>query len=686
MEEERDEGGGEVISLIDRATNSTAAEVNPRLLKSIKSVVRSSDSEIELAVETLMEKMKKNHSQVRYLALLIINELFMRSKLFRSLLVVNFDHFLSLSIGFRRNLPLPAPPAIAVRLRSKAIEYLEKWNTSFGIHYRQIRLGFDYLKNTLHFQFPNLQQNAARLQQERREREIRSKEILLKKFETLRENLPSIKDEINSTLEEIGECLDILHTNEDDFIPTGLADDEEVEEFRCSDLQQIRIESLKESERVHESSDNKVICDALRELYKLLVTKHLFSVQEWISVLLRVEPSDTRFRDSTLKEFIDLQNHLKAVRKRCEQSGCALTNTTNYEEEDFWEEGKIQVFGAKSSNAPARPNEDLASTSTVNEEKNIDPRQNEASNVSERLDGEGDDSDSNSVRRKLLSEAPVMNWGSSLDNWSSNRDVLANQRGLELAGHWGRVDYDAVIPAAKIAELNVQATVYKEEHVDIQPCLAPLRKGGLCQRRDLKVCPFHGPIIPRDAEGNPINQVPSTDKGTTKLETEVVRQLAEQAVKNVRERDRWETKKRINDRKSLNRAKLAKVREHNEAVLREAAIASTSHSAFVGEDWEGEKNRQSRAKRAKVCEHDEAVLRQSTSRSQFAGEDRDRENQRVSFVKEKKQTLASMLRKKVTTKDRLAQRLLNTRATDATVRQLTIGEDAKYREAYPNQW
>ena len=83
--------------------------------------------------------------QVRYLTLLIIDELFMRSKLFRTLLIENLDQLLALSIGFRRNMPLPAPPAIASTLHSKAIEFLEKWNASFGIHYRQLRLGFDYL-------------------------------------------------------------------------------------------------------------------------------------------------------------------------------------------------------------------------------------------------------------------------------------------------------------------------------------------------------------------------------------------------------------------------------------------------------------------------------------------------------------------------------------------------------------
>lgn len=650
MEEEREEGG-KVRALIEKATNSTAPEVDPRLIKAIKSVVRYSDPELRLAAQTLMDLMKRDHSQVRYLTLLIIDELFMRSKLFRTILVENMDQLLSLSVGFRRNLPLPAPPAVASVLRSKAIEFLEKWNSSFGIHYRQLRLGFEYLKNTLKFQFPNLQAHATRIQQERRERERRSKEILLKKFEVLKENFSSIKEEIESTVDEIGECLDIVCTKEE-FMPLGPVDDEDFEEFHSSELLQIRLNTLKEGQKVHENSDNKVVFDALRELYKLLVTKHLVSVQEGISVLVRVEVADNRFRDSTLKELIDIRNHLKSVKNKCEESGCALPNTTSCddEEEDFWEEGKIGSLENERSTVPNKQNENLSMALASIDLKNRSlESSNRGCNDNELLSLEGGETGTNSLRNKLLAEAPEMGWGSFLNNWGSNRQVLANQRGLEFESHWGRVDYDAVIPAEKIAELNVHSTLYKEEQTEIQPCRAPLRKGGLCQRRDLRVCPFHGPIIPRDDEGKPLDQNSLKDEITLDSGTDLVEQLAKQAVKNVRERDKEVVKKREIDIRSLKRAKLAKVREHNDAVLRDAALASTSRSAAIGEDME------------------------ATNGEKLS-------------TRNKKETLSSMLRKKVTSKDRLAQRLLNTRVKDATVRELTLGEDANYREAFPNQW
>lgn len=587
--------------------------------------------------------------QVRYLALLIIDELFMRSKLFRTLVVENLDQLLSLSVGFRRNLPLPAPPAVASLLRSKAIEFLEKWNLSFGVYYRQLRLGYDYLKNTLRLQFPNIQGNVERIRRERLERERRSKEMLLNRFESLKENLSSIKGWILSTMDEIDVCLDILHS-EQELVSDEILDDEEFGEFRSLELQQIRLEALNEGEKVYENSDNKVVFDALRDLYKLLMKKHLVSIQEWISVLVRVEVADNRFRDSTLKEFIDIQNRLKSVKNKCEEAGCTLNTSKPDEEEDFWEEGNA-VSIKTSSSAPNKKSKhpDMASTSHKMNHGNLGSHTKESnSSNTDSLPRGGNEAKSNSLKSKLLAEAPVVRWGSHLDNWGSNRTFMANQRGLDLESHWGRVDDDAVIPADKVAELSVQAIPYEEKQTEIQPCRAPMRKGGLCQRRDLKICPFHGPIIPRDDEGRPLNQSSSEDINMDSR-TDLAERLAKQAVKNVREREKEASKKREIDKQSLKRAKLAKIREHNEAVLRDAALASTSSSAAFGEDV-------------------------------------DVNNEDKRSARDKRKSLAFMLQKKVTPKDRIAQKLLSSQARDSAAIQHVSIEDAKYRDAFPNQW
>lgn len=590
----------------------------------------------------------------------------MRSKLFRTLIIENLDQLLSLSVGFRSNLPLPAPPAVATTLRSKAIEFLEKWNLSFGLHYKELRLGFDYLKNTLRLKFPDLQANAARIQRERQEREMKTKDILRNKFDSLRDSFGVLKHEIEATTKEIKECMDIVQWRGDDGVPLAILDEEDFEEIRCSHLRQIRLDSLKQSEKVEETSENKIVFDVLREQCKLLVTKHLISVQEGISLLIRVEVSENRTRDSMLKDLIDIRNNILAAKKKWEEAGFTILSMTgiheneetNEEEEDIWEEddGKVRTDSVKNvapvTRSQQNENSSLPSSSDANRSTS-ESRSNKASET-KKVGSSGV-----SLRDKLISEAPVMNWGSQMSNWDSTTEVRANYRGLELESHWGRVDQDAVIPAEKIAELNLQATVYREERTETPPCRAPLKKGGLCQRRDLRVCPFHGPIVPRDDEGNPIIQETPLDEienqtySTTGINQDVpmdvttsdsdpnqlARQIAKEALKNIREKDKEVMRKR---------AKLVKVKvkEHNQEVMRDAAIASTSRSNVIDEEFD----------------------------RVFAAR------------KNKKQTFSSMRGKKTTAKDRISQRLFSNRVKGTKPQQLAQGNDEKCRETSANQW
>uniref|UniRef100_A0A6N2MZG9 Uncharacterized protein n=1 Tax=Salix viminalis TaxID=40686 RepID=A0A6N2MZG9_SALVM len=104
----------------------------------------------------MMMMMMKEEEMVRYLTLLIIDELFMRSKIFRTLVVENLDQLWILSVGFRRNHPLPAPPAVRYAFKS------------------------------------------GQCRQERWEREMWAKEILVNRFEVLKEEIPETVDGIGS--------------------------------------------------------------------------------------------------------------------------------------------------------------------------------------------------------------------------------------------------------------------------------------------------------------------------------------------------------------------------------------------------------------------------------------------------------------------------------------------------------
>lgn len=660
--------------VIEAATHSPLKELDAAHLKTIKNLVRSSDNNVHAAVGFLMDIMNKNHSQVRYLAVLIIDELFSRSKLFRGLWVQRFERFLLLSVGFRSEHSLPPPSDRASLLRSKTLEFLEVWNHNFGQHYRQLRLGYHYLKNILRLQFPNPNPaiDSRDADRKRQQRAARSQELLRSKFQTLSQNFPAFKSEVDSTIDEIERCFEILKQQQEEKERQG---DEDFEEYEYTSstsakLRLIREEAMNEEQKLVENRDNEAVFDVVRELYKLLTTRHLPTIQEWLQVIMKVDlPDNNNASESMLKEVIDLRNTLQSARGKCEGLGCKLTADTP-EDEVMWEEGVIEA---------ARPDEKLASGLV----------EDKAPEIQESIFPSGGCSKAKTapLSRKLLQEAPVLPWGSYLDTWGSNSATPANQRGLEVENHWGRVDLDAVIPPERAAEFNVCATYYKDQQPEIQPCNAPLRNGGLCQRQDLRVCPFHGPIKPRDSHGNPIEeksnsapavkqpatlrteendgkrtntastcQIEDTDILSSQLksvssEEQTVRLIAVKAVENVRSRDEEMKKRKHADNISARKAKLKKVREHNDSVLRASSMISSRQGLgeAMGEDLEGWSDSMTNQKKAK-------------------------------------QTLSSMLKKKTTPKDRLAQKLLNARVSDATVRQVTKDEETKYKHSFANQW
>jgi hypothetical protein len=140
---------------------------------------------------------------VQLLAFSIADELFMRSKLFRSLLADSLDGFLPLAVGFRRANPLPPPTMSAALLRKAAVQALERWHHLFGAHYRQLRLAVEYLKESARVQFSGLRATV----DARAARETRMQEIYAGKVEQLRENLASIKAEMDSSWDPATESM-----------------------------------------------------------------------------------------------------------------------------------------------------------------------------------------------------------------------------------------------------------------------------------------------------------------------------------------------------------------------------------------------------------------------------------------------------------------------------------------------
>ncbi|KAI5061978.1 hypothetical protein GOP47_0022517 [Adiantum capillus-veneris] len=664
-------GGGDIAnsqlsSLIDSATTSPADALELGLLASIKRLVRASDDNVRLAFCLLIAKLRNKHAQVRYLALLIVDELFTRSKLFRTLIVDDFETFMLFSVGYRTDCPLPPPVSRATVLRAKSMEVLEKWNDSYGPHYKPLRLGYEYLKNTLHLQFPNLRQAAAQAEQQRKEREERSRALALEKFENLKHEFPALYSDIEQTLKQLDECFEILNAeNKKEEVSAQLSNEnhvqeDDIEDYNTNSLRHALAQATCQAAVACETQDNRPVFDTVRDLCRLIASQHFPAVQNWMSILMRVDTRDRESHDFLFKRVIDIRNQLSSAKAKCIELGIDIQEHSEVDEGDdgiIWEEGGVDIGKAFESQTVEvlEVEKEEAALDSEGEGKPSAPPQSTSVDESSKL-----------PRSTLLEEAPVLPWGSYLDRWGSEHVVPVNQRGLLLESHWGRVDFDALLPADKVVEMNMRASYYTSAKTEIPPCLAPLKKGGLCQRRDLRVCPLHGPVVPRDSTGNPlasttadqtsISQVQSSAHVGSSVSLPVervgfVKEIAAKAVANVRAQDALELSK-----KKEKKLQAKRNREHNAAVLREASLANTFQGLgeAIGEDLE------------KYGELSTGNFKQQNKRA--------------------KASLKAMLQPKPTAKDRIAERLLNSRANESTVRELTRGEDAAYKEAFANQW
>ena len=77
----------------------------------------------------------------------------------------------------------------------------------------QIRLGVRYLKDVLRMKFPELRARAAAAEAEARQRQERAQQIVQAKYEDIRGGYVEAVSEINATLDQIAQCLDLLRAD-----------------------------------------------------------------------------------------------------------------------------------------------------------------------------------------------------------------------------------------------------------------------------------------------------------------------------------------------------------------------------------------------------------------------------------------------------------------------------------------
>lgn len=379
---------GAITKLLDKVTDKHEFHQDAAALQQIKSFCKQSDENIFWFSSVLLHRLKEDHAQTRLHVVNLSDQLFHRSKAFRNHLTAHFTEFLELSLGFRHDKPLPGPANIANQLRDRALEVVEQWNDKFGSSYKQVALGFNYLKHNMAMRFPEVRARAAAAEAEARERQARSQGLLQENYRHIRTGFDGHVTDMKTALTQIAEGLGIIEGTSkqgseatsglqapgDEIAwetveaaepaaeasasaaPAEVNEEEEGLSAYAMDtipedlLQQAEASAGMGSEGVNRAwvslrNPDPAVVENLQELDTVLVSRHLPRLQEWLKVFVKVDMgeigSDPHAElECLLRSSIDLQTQLRQSHQKLE----ALSQQLSFREQ-----------GIASDSAPLQP-------------------------------------------------------------------------------------------------------------------------------------------------------------------------------------------------------------------------------------------------------------------------------------------------------------------------------------------
>ncbi|KAF9941080.1 hypothetical protein BGZ67_005939 [Mortierella alpina] len=331
--------------------------------------------------------------KIRYSSTQLIAEIFQRSHVFRELLVADYSIFLQLTVGIHQN-KLPPPVVFAEKTKQLAISLTNEWNAKYGAVYKQIALGYEFLKYHLKVDFTNLVPvtDEARSAEQQAQEEM-SKRLRRKRYEKAVAELDEKAEDIQENLRKMDSCFEILVPNIDDEETLNAMFDapEHTQQEDQEQQQDMELEEEEEGEGsntdtvgvhqhdplgvrdnalgsnrykltisldkdnvvdVHESEENAELFATLRECYRLIIKKHWPLVMDWLDVLMKVdqEPGESRTEyDRLLKLAIDLKKGVVEAKAKSEDLGINMDTMYGPHEQDSDEDIEFEEVEVSAS-------------------------------------------------------------------------------------------------------------------------------------------------------------------------------------------------------------------------------------------------------------------------------------------------------------------------------------------------
>ncbi|KAI9030689.1 hypothetical protein CLU79DRAFT_731065 [Phycomyces nitens] len=578
--------------LIKQITETGEWDLDPHTLKSIKKLCKQSHTNVDIAFYFIWTQLQKKQSQIRYSCLQLINVLFCRSHYFRTLVAKDFQTFLKLSMGVRQ----PLPPPVQDQLRRYATDIIKAWKEKYGRVQREIANGYYFLE--YHNLLDNRSLESGRQDQNRANVQSRIRAIHERRVDQIKAEMEDYLKMIQENLMTMDSCFLILvprnsETNvdfdalikgdlESSRAPDGSFRERILSHGLGSSRYQITIDFSKDSamEDIQETPENTIVYDQLRQGLKLIKKRHLQQLNDWIKVLSKSEYNDKKQKESLLKKLIDVKVEMTRVLQKTRLLGITIPDSCpkntldnskpkDENDNDDDDDDNDNEFRDEWFEEIVVPKQAQASKTMHIDSKALPPSQRifplayepeMAQDITYRgalvgpsqtigrpteYSPKGKQKE-DTTRQELLKRAPVVEWGEDLYYWDKTH-VQFNTSGLEKNHRFlGVGEGENELPASLLDDLRKRPRYYQEKSGPLRACGAPLHNGGLCPRRDLVICPFHGKIVARDSIGQPLDptqapQVPQS--GTSRelwedIEGEVMVQTGQEKIEGHKKRKR----------------------------------------------------------------------------------------------------------------------------------------------------
>ena len=201
-----------IKKLLGKLLTSNSSELNPDLIKRLKSICKKDDENVRITCEILFSFLKKAHSVIRLNCIYLADILFSRSNCFRNSMLEQFELFTSLTLGSDPSKPLPPPESKHKKLRRESIRIIKEWHSKFGPAYRKLENSFSVLKEIV--DFDNLCMNDDEDRRRKREREEKLENIWRVRIEKIGSEFQENESDIELWMTTTTNLLSLASTDE----------------------------------------------------------------------------------------------------------------------------------------------------------------------------------------------------------------------------------------------------------------------------------------------------------------------------------------------------------------------------------------------------------------------------------------------------------------------------------------